>query len=131
MIQCIQSYQKNGKIEIYKQTNLAYKKLVENTSTEFAEFFENYLQIGRIYRIDDVLNEFHQLNDLNKNQISQNTFSRALKYWAVTFKKMYLIEEHIKELRCKLFVIDDEDVTFTKWKKTEQFKGLLDIVRIL
>jgi hypothetical protein len=54
-----------GRIKRYKQVNLAYKKLIKNTSKELAEYFDNFINYAVIYNMDDVRSDFINENRIN------------------------------------------------------------------
>jgi hypothetical protein len=121
MSTCIQYYLQNGLVK-YNTVNLEFKKLVENTSQELAEYLEQYIKTDTIYRTDNILEDFNQLQKLN---ITQTALTQAINYWSNSFKKLTLLGDFDRNIKTKIFVINTNPNTNWKdWKKSEQYEKI-------
>ena len=121
MCRCVQYYLNKGLVS-YKQENTEYKKLVENTSQELAEYFENYIFPEKIYCMDRVLNEY---NDIQRDNITQTKLTQSINYYAEKYLGKHIYSEYNKKLKTKIFVItDDKKKTLKYWKNTKHYKIL-------
>lgn len=121
MAECVQYYLQHGLVR-YKQQNIEYKKLVENTSEELAEYFETFIKPDTLYKSIDVLEDFNQTQNLN---ISQTKLTQSIRYFAEKYKKFNFFIGFDKTLGAKIFVITDNDNKDLRyWKKSDQFTEL-------
>jgi hypothetical protein len=121
MCQSVQFYLNNGLVS-YKQENTEYKKLIENTSQELAEYFVNYIFPEKIYCMDRTLNEY---NDIQRDNITQTKLTQKINYYAEKYLSMTIHSEYNRKLKTKIFVItEDKKKTLKYWKNTDQYKIL-------
>lgn len=79
MLRCLQLYLNEGLVT-YEHKNLKLKKLIDSTSTEFADFVEG-LELGLDYQKKDLHLEFKEEYPDFEDQ-KQNTFTRWIKIYA-------------------------------------------------
>lgn len=123
MASCVQLYLKKGIIK-YKQVNLDWKKLVENTSPLIAEYVDNYLKPNIIYRGDSVQED---LNRIMKTHYYQSTVTKSVHYWAEQYKKLFFYSEFNKKLDSTIYVISTEkNKKIDYFKRQDQFASLCE-----
>jgi len=104
MINCIRYYLANGLIEP-PQINLHARKLRENTNKDFIEWIESspiqiQLKESALTNTGINKNEFFEsftTNYRDFNKLTQNKFSRWIKYWCKYGTNGYLVEDAITE----------------------------------
>lgn len=123
MASCVQLYLNNGIIK-YKQVNLNWKKLVENSSQPIAEYFENYLKPDIIYIAEKVQED---LNRIMKTQYSQSRITKSVHYWANQYKKLFFDSEFNKKVDSTIYVISTEkNKKIDYFKRQDQFRKLCE-----
>jgi len=119
MCQCVQYFLNNGLVS-YKQQNIEYKKLIENTSKELAEYLVKYIEPEIIYRTDFILDEY---NNLQKDTISQTKMTQSANYYAEKYLGLHIFSELDRKINTNIFVItEDKHKTMTFWKKTNKYR---------
>jgi len=119
--ECMQYYMQHGLVR-YETVNLEYKKLVENTSPELAEYLNQYIKPDNIYRTDNVLEDFNTIQKLN---ITQTALTQAINYWGNTFKKLNVLGDFDRNIKTRLFVVNSNtDISYREWKKSEQYEKI-------
>ena len=117
----MQYYMQHGLVR-YETVNLEYKKLVENTSPELAEYLNQYIKPDNIYRTDNVLEDFNTIQKLN---ITQTALTQAINYWGNTFKKLNVLGDFDRNIKTRLFVVNSNtDISYREWKKSEQYEKI-------
>lgn len=116
MVSCVKYYMSFG-IEKYKQVNLEYKKLVENTSPQIAEYIDNFLEPDTIFCSNDLTDE---INDKMKMRYSQTKITQAVHYWCETYHNYYFLKEFDRIEKNTYFVCStDKTKTFKDFKNQD------------
>ena len=116
MVSCVQYYMTWGIVK-YKQVNLEYKKLVENTSPQIAEYIDNFLEPDTIFCSNDLTDE---INDKMKIRYSQTKITQAVHYWCETYHNYYFLKEFDRKEKNTYFVCStDKTKTFKDFKNQE------------
>ena len=118
MANCIQYYMQNGLVR-YNHVNLEYKKLIDKISFEQAEYLNQFIKPDIIYRTDNILEDFY---DVQKINITKTDLTQSINYWGTTYMNLTVLSEYDRNLKTRLFVVSsDPKMNFKDWKKTEQY----------
>lgn len=94
MIECVRHYLKNGLVD-YERANVNRKRLKKRTSSRFAEWILDFIELGTKYRKEDVRESFRESRPPNCEDVDNGRFGK----WMKTFADIYGLEEEMTRPR--------------------------------